>query len=141
MYPLNTHNQRRKQGVDKAFFLTSTLSAMAAATGLTGLFIVYFFLVIAITAMTRGFRGRENCSIFALVAVTAIPANLRIVIAALCTEIMGIITRGNIVFVALWGILIYAVLFSFEQIVFALIVRVFWPTQHYYAEKPNTAND
>ena len=117
-----------------AFIMTGSASALVAISGWMPVFWIYIAAVLLSITIVPGFKGRENCSLFALLAVTVIPANLRAVLMALHADVVTVIVQGKTVISVMVGIMFYALLFSLEQIIFGVIVRTVWPRQEYYKE-------
>ena len=117
-----------------AFIMTGSASALVAISSWMPVFWIYIAAVLLSITIVPGFKGRENCSLFALLAVTAIPANLRAVLMALHADVVTVIVQGKTVISVMVGIMFYALLFSLEQIILGVIVRTVWPRQEYYKE-------
>jgi hypothetical protein len=85
-------------------------------------------LLFSISIISR-FRKRESISMFAVVSISSIPANIGVTIHLVSTEFVQIMSHDLAVIGILWGILIFALLFSLEQIFMGIIVRMLWPIQ------------
>jgi len=134
MASLNNQRVCYRISIVLAFIMTGSASALVAISAQIPVFSIYFAAVLLSIAIVPGFKGRENCSLFALLAVTAIPANLRAVLMAVHADVVTVIIQGKTVINVMVGIIFYALLFSLEQIFFGVIVRTVWPRQEYYKE-------
>ncbi len=72
-------------------------------------------------------RHRENLYMFIFVAAAGCPVN---VWASLWLVTEGIFDSDYVIANVLWCILLFCVLFSVEQIAFAVITRLIWRKQH-----------
>ncbi len=122
---------RVKSGRGGRLFLVvpAAFSIWYAAAGNVLALPLFLLSVPFAVAMTRELRGRESVGAFALLSLASIPLNLRLMAEALRTELLKTLTSGWLITGILWGILLYALLFSLEQIAVALVTRLVWPKQ------------
>ena len=84
--------------------------------------------IFAAVSMVPGFRHRESLGISILVAICAIPSNIRI--SYYCVhELLYLNVLGEI----LYFIICYLVLFSIEEIIFGIIARLIWKKQYRFS--------
>lgn len=129
------------RGMAVFFVLPCVLSALTAATGKLTLFLLYLASLLLSVAVTPGFRGRENRAMFAVLAVSSIPADLCTVLYALKTDFMRSLSQDMAVIGFLWGVLLYALLFSLEQVAMGVVTRALWPSQFPASGTAEQANE
>lgn len=89
--------------------------------------ILWAVSVFAVISFVPVFDKRENLWAFLCVALSGIPANVYLVIIIMEWEFFGFV-EGFLAF--LFPILLYALLFSIEEIVFGVAIRFFHPRQY-----------
>ena len=108
-------------------YVIPTVFSVAAAWHLTALHVLLFVLsLFLVLFLTPRFRGAENIGMFAMLAVSVHPLNLRIAI-----EVFPMLDLYDVhAFLGcLRGILCFAILFSVEQLVMGYITRLLLPRQ------------
>lgn len=111
------------------FILPCILSALFAATGKLWILAVYMAALLLGITVIPDFHGKENCAMYALLSLSSIPANLAMVIGAVNSELVENMSGGIFFVTLLWGVLLYAMIFSLEQIAMGVLVRIIWPIQ------------
>ena len=120
---------RKKGGRLWVLLVPFVLSALAAATGRPLAHGAYFLSLPLAIAALPACHGQANLTLFALQALSAIPLNLALAIRAARSELIADLSYGSAWAAILWGVLIYALLFSLQQVVMGSIVRMIWPNQ------------
>ena len=110
-------------------FFTLASSVAFALTGRWLLLGLYLISLPVLLRCTRLFPGRENVGMFLALSVTGIPANAGMILRAVRSELFRALSENELLLELLWGIVTAAVLFSIEQVVMAVVTRVFWPRQ------------
>ena len=110
-------------------FFTLASSAAFAITGRWLLLGLYLISLPILLRCTRIFPGRENVGMFLALSVTGVPANTGMILRTVRSELFRTLSGEELLRELLWGIVIFAVLFSLEQVVMAAVARVFWPRQ------------
>lgn len=86
--------------------------------------ILSLFIIVCIVPM---FRKRESLYMFILVAIAGLPINIRL---SYWLVSKGFISSGFLVGDIIWGVLLYCISFSVEEIVFGVITRMIWRRQY-----------
>lgn len=99
-------------------YVCSRSTGLLLATG------IYFFLFVWLVPICK---HKENLWMFILVAIASVPINILVIYEAI---FVGLLTETPIVAKFLWGVLLYCVVFSVEEIVFGLVTRIIWRKQY-----------
>ena len=91
------------------------------------LFLCAILSLFAVTALYPKARRRESIFMFALAAVSLTPVNIRLLV-LLCRSFL-LAVYDSMLHKILWLLLAYSLLFSIEEIVLGIPVRVIWPRQ------------
>ena len=105
------------------FLLSLAFSLIHSVCFLVMLVLSLFVIIGAVPI----FKKRENMWMFLLVAFTSIPTNIYVIYLTLSLESFENYFSFMMV---LWGILLYCILLSIEEIVFGLITRIIWRKQY-----------
>ena len=119
----------KKRGTAAVLGAALLLSALCAVSGKLLFLALLASALLLGTAILPEARGRENCVMFALLAVSSVPADLYLVYSALNSELVWEFSEGKTFVLILMAPILYAVLFSVEQIVMGVVVRLIWPRQ------------
>lgn len=89
------------------------------------LIILGIMLLFLLVGRLPCFRGSESLGAFVLVALNSLPMNIKL--ARIYAVFIGadFLWAGHL----LWGFLIFSILLSVEEILFALVSRILWPYQ------------
>ena len=122
-------NALRRRGLCHTLAVPSAFSMLYATTGK-----IFFLLPFAASSLfflylTPAFRRKENRIAFATLAIASIPINLRVTAIISHSEIVQIISGGHSAIKVLIALLLFGTLFSVEQVVTGVIVRIIWPDQ------------
>lgn len=86
------------------------------------LFLSHFLLM-----LVPLFKGRENLWMFATVALSAIPVNVKLIL--FLEKFGGVFFPSLLPFALLRGVLYYCILFAVEEIIMGVITRLIWKRQ------------
>lgn len=119
----------RKRGLLPVIILPCALSALYAYTRKLPILALYVGSLLLEPACVPCFHRRENLSVSALLALSSVPVNVLLAVRLARTEFLDFLTDGVAVVELLVAMVIYALVFSLEQIVMGVTVRLIWRRQ------------
>ncbi len=118
-----------RRGICYTIYLPLLIALLYAVSGQLFYILLFVAALLLSIAITPAYKKIENCSIFALLTISSIPINLRIVLMIARSSFVQSYARKQLLVIFMIDLLAYGMLFSIEQIAVGILARLLWPKQ------------